>query len=85
MLPSSWLSYGNTTPKELTPFLNQSKLVSMEIDKSHPQAKYIEIFVICISNIYYLFLLFKFNNLFVFLLGLPWINSTKFSNYDISF
>ncbi|KAL4143140.1 hypothetical protein QTP88_005504 [Uroleucon formosanum] len=39
MLPSSWLSYGNTTPKELTPFLNQSKLVSMEIDKSHPQAK----------------------------------------------
>lgn len=38
-LPSSWLSYGNTTPKELTPFLNQSKLVSMEIDKSHPQAK----------------------------------------------
>ncbi|KAE9544711.1 hypothetical protein AGLY_000253 [Aphis glycines] len=39
MLPNSWLSYGNTTPKELTPFLNQSKLVSMEIDKSHPQAK----------------------------------------------
>lgn len=85
MLPSSWLSYGNTTPKELTPFLNQSKLVSMEIDKSHPQAKYVEIFIICKSNICYSLLLFKFNDLFVFLLGWPWINSMKFSNYDISF
>jgi len=64
MLPSSWLSYGNTTPKELTPFLNQSKLVSMEIDKSHPQAKYVEIFVICLSNVYFSFL-FKFNNFFI--------------------
>lgn len=63
MLPSSWLSYGNTTPKELTPFLNQSKLVSMEIDKSHPQAKYVEIFVICLSNVYFSFL-FKFKHFF---------------------
>lgn len=40
-LPDSWLSYGNTTPKELTQFLNQSKLVAMEVDKSQPQAKYV--------------------------------------------
>ncbi|VVC35828.1 Hypothetical protein CINCED_3A011863 [Cinara cedri] len=39
-LPSSWLSYGSNTPKELTSFLNQSKLVAMEIDKSQPQAKH---------------------------------------------
>ncbi|XP_050428525.1 PAX3- and PAX7-binding protein 1 isoform X2 [Adelges cooleyi] len=39
LLPISWLSYGNATPKELTSFLNQSKLVAIEIDKSQPQAK----------------------------------------------
>lgn len=66
MLPNSWLSYGNTTPKELTPFLNQSKLVSMEIDKSHPQAKYVEIFVIFQIECFNLFLFFKFNNLFFY-------------------
>ncbi|XP_050526915.1 PAX3- and PAX7-binding protein 1 [Daktulosphaira vitifoliae] len=39
-LPSSWLTYGSTTPKELTQFFNQSKLVAIEVDKSQPQAKY---------------------------------------------
>lgn len=37
-----WLCYGSTTPKELTSFFNQSKLVAMEIDKSQPQAKYVK-------------------------------------------
>uniref|UniRef100_A0A2S2PWV7 GC-rich sequence DNA-binding factor 1 n=2 Tax=Sipha flava TaxID=143950 RepID=A0A2S2PWV7_9HEMI len=45
-LPSVWLCYGSTTPKELTSFFNQSKLVAMEIDKSQPQAKYAKILVL---------------------------------------
>lgn len=46
MLPSVWSCYGSSTPKELTSFFNQSKLVVMEIDKSQPQAKYVKIIVL---------------------------------------
>lgn len=46
-LPNPWLSYGSTTPKELTPFFNQSKLVAMEVDKSQPQAKYVDPHLYC--------------------------------------